>query len=272
MRRSDDLFDLWFPLGVLLGIAITSLILLGVGAGNFSKLVGDYQIIIGSVIAILTAFWTVRAQMKSSNHEISTVIETTAQQIYASQKMEELRRGEKLRAARVMLPFALTEIVAYAEGTVQDLAALLQPLPSINDSSSIIFITAGHRFDLRPVPLRALDRIRDLIETSPPEVAVELGMLLSNVQIFAVRLGEIQKWNESGFSGENKELAILARVIDMFELYVQANRFFDYGRLKTDVVQIGPARQSEILGAASEMALVMSDPRTEKLIQIRFLM
>lgn len=270
LHRSDDLFDLWFPLGVLLGIALTALASLGAGAENFSKFVIDYQIIIGAVIAIFTASWTIRAHMKSSNHEISTAIETTGQQIRASQQIEEARREERLRAARAMLPFALTEIVAFSESTVQDLAALLQPYPSNNNSDTLVFMTSGPSFTLKQVPTGALDRIRDLIETSPPRIAVDLGSLLSNVQIFASRLGAMQKWNGSGFADEKKELTVLARIIDMFELYVQANRFFDYGRLKTENVRLGPVRLSEVLAAASDMALIVRDSRTDTLIRERF--
>jgi hypothetical protein len=269
MQR-DDYFAIWFPFGVLLGASFSGLAMLYAGTSNLTKFLTDYQIMIGVVIAMGTAVWTIKSHIKTSKDEIEVALRTASEQIRASQLIEESRREEKLRAARAMLPFALTEIIAFCQGTVADLSALLVPVRTGRESKILVVMSAGPTFTRRPVPISALDRMRDLIEAAPREIAAEMGRLLSNVQIYNSRLSDVEKWNESGFSGEGKHLAILERVADLFELYAQANRFFDYGRLKTDSVKLGATEHSEVLGIESAVMLIRDHEKLEVITRKHF--
>jgi hypothetical protein len=269
-QKKDDYFSLWVPLSVLFGVTLAGLAMLFAGAQSSAEFVSDYQILIGAGVAILSAFWTIKAHIKTSNDEIEVALRTASEQIRSSQLIEESRREEKLRAARAMLPFALTEISTFCDNTIADLSELMKPMATDPIADSLVRFTAGPRFQMRPLPVSALDRMRELIENSPRDIAIEMGRLLSNMQIYTSRLSDIESWNQSGFSGEGKSQVMLDRAIEVFELCAQINRFFDYGRFRSEVVRTGPTDRSEIISIAKINKTKLNCEKLDILIQRRF--
>jgi hypothetical protein len=54
-----------------------------------------------------------------------------------------------------------------------------------------------------------------LIEASPEDVAIELGIMLSQLQTYSSRLNEVDGWNDEGSTGEAKALSLRHRIIEM---------------------------------------------------------
>jgi hypothetical protein len=252
--RKDDLFDHWFPLGFLLGVALTSLASLGAGAVTFSTLITDNQIIIGSVIGIVTALWTVRAQMKSSSDQVSAAIESTNQHIAAAQRIEASRQEERLRAARAILTFALTEIIAYSDSATTALFSLQEQ--NVNAGLQIrepaTSLVTG-RFRAPSFPVDELPKITSVIESCSKEVAHELASLLKKIQICVSRLREFQDVATNSISSITTH-HIRERAIYVCALHAQTSRYFEYGRFIVDDVNAGPLSREEIFESARLIA------------------
>lgn len=254
MPRQDDLFDLWFPLGLLLGIALFSLASIGVGAATIASLITENQVIIGSAFGILTVILTIRAQMKTSSDEVSAAIESANKQVLAAQRMEMTRKEVRLRAARAILTFALTEIIAYCDNAMAALFSLQEQNVNagmVLREPSTSLITG--RFSAPSFPVDELPKITSVIESCSEEVARELAILLKMIQICVSRLKGFQDVATSSISSVTTH-QIREHAIDVCALHAQTSRFYEYGRFTVSDVSAAPLSREEIFASARLIA------------------
>lgn len=198
-----------------------------------------FQTLITGILAVGIGALTIRAMNA-----------TTDRQIVHLRDVEEEKRIELLRAARAMLPFALSEIVQYSAAAASELKSLLQT--NINacvmPRDSILILQTG-TFTAPDFPISSLRGIKDVIEVAPSKIARELVTLLTRSQVCNSRLKGLQAQSAKSISSIT-DCIVEGYAIDVAELHAWASRFYRYGRLKDDHVLVGPMTSDEVIASA----------------------
>lgn len=260
LRLYDDYFGLWFPLGVLVGISVIGLLVLSGSGNSFADWANSYQTLIGAVVAVVAALLTILSTHKS-----------TQSQIRESRRTYENRRAEKLRASRALLPFALTELVQFCETTSGELSAALPGHQQLDQpQSGDIFVLSTGSFKAAQFPEDVLERIQDVIESAPDDIARELGALLTCIQIYTSRLRSLEEQSTRSIAAVKTSYQVIRIMINICELHAQASRCFEYGRFKSNSIAGEPISQAEIRSSAMLMHLNADDEMFSKLVAESF--
>ncbi len=269
MSKKDDYFELWVPIGIMLGASLVGLAFLSVGSETLAAWISQYQTIIGAVIAVFTAVWAVQANVKAANKQIETALRTAEEQIRSTQALEESRRSDKLTVARATLPFALSEMVSYCRKAANDLSDLLDWHLQNTSSSGGLISTGGltvltsPSFQFVELPFRPVDQIGRVVEVCPRPVAIEMGKLLIFSQICVSRLKQFSEGSTSRLTKIKTEHNIRSLIVDVCELNARVCRLYDYGRFEKDTVSMGPIEKKEIELSAFQLGITVDDQEYE---------
>jgi hypothetical protein len=213
---------LWVVFGFLLGVAFLGLAALLPLLDHYDDFLNYYQTLLGSILALggaLLTVWIISAQIKQS-HEV-----------------DERRRLVSLRAARAMLPFALTQITEYASESIEKIIGLL---PDDDEENGTIKIPPTAI--LAPaLPKEALPILRECIESAEAEPARRMAELVETLQVQNSRFhGLLDKLAGKGMYGLATSAAdaydVRRRIIDSLELYAMTDQIYDYARNRSDHV------------------------------------
>lgn len=228
-----------------MGISITAIIFTSPQAISFQEWLRDYQTLVGAVLAISAAWFTVKAARLQVDHLSS---------------LEETKNSDKLRAARSILPFALTKLVQYCETTSSELSDLLYSHEQMDQpQSGGVFVLSARTFKAAQLPEDVLERIQYVIECAPDDIARALGALLTNIQIYTSRLESLEEQSTRSVAAVNTSYGVIRMMINICELHSQASRCFEYGRFKSDSIAGEPISQTEIRSSAMSMRLNADD-------------
>jgi hypothetical protein len=219
--RFDDAM-LWISYGFLLGVAVTGLLVLFPLMSDYQDFLKNYQTLVGSILALLGALLTVLI---------------IAIQIVQSQDADEQRRRDRLRAARSVLPFALSQISQYAEDCIE---AILPLLPT-NDQAEGFVNQPPNPVIAPKLPEDALPILKECIESSEPEAAKALSEIATMLQIRNSRFHALlikipEKIVSTMHISVLSSYDVRRRIIDFIELQAKTSKLFDYARGKSEHV------------------------------------
>lgn len=263
--RNDDYFELWLPMGVVLGASCFGTALTFFGSEGTNEWIYRYQSLVGAIVAVFTGSWVVLATVKASNRQIETSQKATNDQIQSALSVERERRADRLRGARAVLPFALTEIVDYCETAAAELASLRDQDANNPKDKSITVLISGS-FTAPRYPAAVLQRITDVIESAPNEAASSLGELLVAIQICHSTLkGLEERLPDPGAVLTKRHLNTY--IMQICALYARASRCFPFGRFACETISNSPLDQSEVYSSANILLLQSPDDDLMYLIE-----
>lgn len=208
----------------MLGLALAGLLFLAPWVGPPGTFVKDYQTLIGALLSLGAAgatVWMIYKQIRSGE---------------VARRKQQL---DRLRAARAVLPFALTEIIQYARTSID----LLLPLLPKNDDRNAEPLPASGPINPPPLP-DVLSTIKDCIEASDPEPADGLGKILEFLQIHHARLTDLcAKLNgrrPAGCVVAIDSYDIRSRVVDSLVLHSHTSDAFDFSRRRSNHIDYPP--------------------------------
>ncbi len=213
-----------------------------------SAILYDYQTAITGALALGAAIWTVttiRTQIKQSN----------------TQEID--RRHRRNRAARSMMPTALSALCDYSERSIN---ILLPLLTKMQQKQAVETETAS---ETPTIPSDALSTLRECIEFGEDEIERNIAALIRRLQVQHSRLRGIP----ADLLSEEKTLLpenVIAYVLDAVEVYARCSKLFAYARRETEVA---PTELSEVdLVSAANNCNIWEDrnPEIFAAIKVRF--
>lgn len=252
--QKDDEFDLWFPLGGLAGAVIVMLVVSACSVSEPSKYIYEYQTLISAAVALFAALQTVRATVQSTQTQIKSALDVA-----------EKRRTERHNAARALLTFGLTELVQYCKASVIELLGMLgNEAMSPHRCFDPIIVISGETFVAQHLPVTVLDRIRDVIETAPPDIAEAISILLIETQVYSSRIQGLQKEIESR---RPTPYELRNYILDICQLHARSCRYYDYGRFKSEIVSGNTISQSEMFSSARLLNVDVDNTEFSRMIE-----
>lgn len=227
---------LWFVFGLTLGIISTLQIVAVIRADDPVFLIERFQGLIGALVAVLVAALTVVGTLMATKNEIEN-----------GRELEDRRRDERLRAARVMLPFAAQELHKYSRAVIEQISRLL----FADQTPSKLRVTANEpRFisgEICPPPLpqEAFARVKEMIELAPIDVGEDLGETIFSFQADSAQFTQDSYWLREGITPGFTEDDLLSRLVDQVVLCARVERFYWYGIGRDDVPVRGKVSASE---------------------------
>ncbi len=224
MKLLRDDSALWTLLGAVLGVSLAGVLFFMPVSGLQDSLLKDYQSLVAGMLSLAAALLTVWV---------------LALQIDDNRFIETQRRLERLRSARSMLPFALTELSKYARKAAQQITCLL---PEEGQPEGDLLPTPPG-WELPNLPFATIEIVRQTIEPASTDIAKALGDLLARVQIYDSRLRSFEERLKGSALPRPTVYVLdardaLTKVKDLIDLYVRVDKCFDYARFKSEVIEI----------------------------------
>lgn len=175
--------------------------------------VKDYQALIAGILAVVGAAFTVffmKAQIEQQDNHADDI------------------RRRKSRAARSVMPLALSAIVEYARNTA-DVALRLLPYARGTYTRGSASEESMHNFAVPNLPQDIIITLKECIEFADDANADRIADLLGDLQVHISRL-----------SGHINRLPSVSRdtierdIIDAAKIYASAGTLFNYARRETD--------------------------------------
>jgi len=177
-------------------------------AATAISVVDHWQTLIAGCLALTGAWLTVRK---------------IRQQIDQANALEKDRLLREERAARIMLPMALSALQQYAIDCIK-LLLPFAPTSAAQSSEVHAGMTAPH------IPANALEPIQTSAKFADDDIAEQIGGLVRWLQVQHARLeGLIERASERVTKRINKAEAITA-IIDAAELHARVGGLFPYSR------------------------------------------
>jgi hypothetical protein len=171
----------------------------------------NYQTVIAGAFALGAAIWTVimiNKQIKQANDQ------------------ETDRRHRRNRAARSMMPAALSALCDYSERSVNILLPLLTRMQQEEPAATEIVE------DIPTIPVDALSTLRECIEFGEDEIEANVAALIRKLQVQHSRLRGIKAelLSEKTLPSDN----VTAYVLDALEVYARSTSLLSYARRETE--------------------------------------
>ncbi|PZF78384.1 hypothetical protein DK847_00745 [Aestuariivirga litoralis] len=249
MEDKQNHFDIWFWLGLLAGVSLAAILFTSPLEATFHKWLQQYQTLVSAVLALSAAWFTVKAARLQIEHAMH---------------LEDAKNNQRLLAARTLIPFALSDIEVFCTTSLER----LYEIEAWRDTGPAFATPIGQtRFVMAQLPESAFQKLRDVVEVAPLDVSIELGRLLSSIQISTSRLADLEKWVINAALTESEESILYERMVDLFRISARAHRFYGYGRLITNKVRTGELQRDEILDALAVLRRTSSPRMLTKKIE-----
>jgi hypothetical protein len=205
-------------------------------------LIYDWQTLLAGTLALIGALLTVLAivrQIRSAhddaNSQIRATKEDTDRQIGWTVRLEAERRRRDERAAKAVLPLAISPLIQYA----LDCLSLLSEASEGDDEAEF----GDHRIPI--IPTNVITPLREVARHADETVSKQVETVLSKLQVQHARLtGQLARKPLDGKRRLSRyELSGL--VWDAADLYAQIARLFSYAR-DEDALRT-PATAEEIM-------------------------
>lgn len=246
---------LWVVFGFLLGVAFLGLAALLPLLDHYDDLLNNYQTLLGSILALagaLLTVWIISAQIKQS------------------QEADNKRRRDSHRAARAFLPFALSQIIEYAQVSVENIIDLLPD----NDEEDGAIKKSMTPTNAPKLPTEALPILKECIESAEPEPARRMAEIVETLQVHNARYhGLIDKLSGKPIFGNIVSDAdvydVRRRITESIELYALAGQIFDYARNRTNQID-SKLSLGELLNAANNCNVDEDHVTVRKVLENNF--